>query len=97
MPSAGRRIFLPDGTLVNFVHQLYKDCCVYISMGEPFKDPYEVLRGMYAFNCDEYDNDYDDGDDYDDDHHDDDYDDGDDYDDDDGYDDDDFSQLSPLN
>ena len=48
LPSAGRRIFLPDGTLVTFAHQLYKDCSVYISMGEPFKDPCEVLRGLWV-------------------------------------------------
>ena len=46
LPSAGRKIFLPDGTPVNYSHQLYKDCSIYISMGEPFKDPYEVLRGL---------------------------------------------------
>ncbi|XP_065070876.1 doublecortin domain-containing protein 1-like [Rhopilema esculentum] len=44
LPSAGRKIFLPDGTEVTFAHQLSKDCAVYISMGEPFKDPYQSLR-----------------------------------------------------
>ena len=47
LASAGRKIFLPDGTSVTDARQLYKDCAVYISMGDPFKDPYEAIKGKF--------------------------------------------------
>lgn len=44
LASAGRKLFLGDGTLVVHPKQLRKDCEVYISMGEPFRDPYLSLQ-----------------------------------------------------
>ena len=42
-------MFLSDGTEVVDVRQLVKDCDVYISMGEPFRDPIANLQGQMHF------------------------------------------------
>ena len=45
LQSAARKMFLSDGTEVVDVRQLVKDCDVYISMGEPFRNPIANLQG----------------------------------------------------
>jgi len=45
--SAARKIFLGDGTPVTSPQQLSKDEEIFISMGEPFKNPYISLQGSY--------------------------------------------------
>ena len=49
LQSAARKMFLSDGTEVVDVRQLVKDCDVYISMGEPFRDPIANLQGQVHF------------------------------------------------
>ena len=49
LQSAARKMFLSDGTEVVDVRQLVKDCDVYISMGEPFRDPIANLQGQMHF------------------------------------------------
>ena len=44
LPSAGRRVFLDDGTEVFTPREIYRDSEVYISCGEPFKDPLKPVK-----------------------------------------------------
>ena len=44
LPSAGRRVFLDDGTEVFTPREIYRDSEVYISCGEPFKDPLRPVK-----------------------------------------------------
>uniref|UniRef100_T2MEH7 Doublecortin domain-containing protein 1 n=1 Tax=Hydra vulgaris TaxID=6087 RepID=T2MEH7_HYDVU len=44
LPSSARKLFLSDGTLVVHESQLTKDCEVFVSTGEPFKDLYLSLQ-----------------------------------------------------
>ncbi|XP_028410798.1 doublecortin domain-containing protein 1-like isoform X3 [Dendronephthya gigantea] len=39
--SAARKAFLSDGTLIRDIHQIMKNADIYVSCGEPFKDPFE--------------------------------------------------------
>ena len=43
--SAARKLFLSDGTPVAHASQLPRDVDVYVSCGEPFRDPYTTIRG----------------------------------------------------
>lgn len=44
--SAARKLFLSDGTPVAHASQLPRDVDVYVSCGEPFRDPYATIRGI---------------------------------------------------
>ena len=46
LPSSARKLFLADGTLVIHESQLSKDCEVFVSTGEPFKDLYLSFQGL---------------------------------------------------
>ena len=45
LPSAARKLFLADGTLVTKTTKLPTNCDVYVSCGEKFKDPELGLEG----------------------------------------------------
>jgi hypothetical protein len=44
LPSAGRRIFLDDGTEVFTPKEIPRDAQIYISCGEGFKDPFKPVK-----------------------------------------------------
>ena len=46
---AARRIFLHDGTEIRTAAEIPKDGEVYISQGEPFRDPLRPMQGMYVW------------------------------------------------
>ena len=51
LPSAGRRVFLDDGTEVFTPREIYRDSEVYISCGEPFKDPLKPVKSKSKNWC----------------------------------------------
>ena len=44
LAHAGRRVFLDDGTEVFTPREISRDAEVYISMGEPYKDPFKGVK-----------------------------------------------------
>ena len=47
--GAARRVFLPGGNEVFMPQEIPRDAEVYISMGEPFKDPYRCTKSESPF------------------------------------------------
>ena len=46
--SAARKVYLSDGTLVRDFSQINKNDDIYISCGEPFKDPFGKYFGKLS-------------------------------------------------
>lgn len=44
LSSAARRVFLDDGTEVFTADEIPRDADIFLSMGEPFKDPFRGAK-----------------------------------------------------
>lgn len=47
LTSSAKKMFLLDGTEVKDVHELERDQDVYVSCGQPFRDPLKAEKGEW--------------------------------------------------
>ena len=49
LSAAARRVFLDDGSEVFTAQEIPRDADLFLSMGEPFKDPFKGAKSMLIF------------------------------------------------
>ena len=49
LSAAARRVFLDDGSEVFTAQEIPRDADIFLSMGEPFKDPFKGAKSMLIF------------------------------------------------
>ncbi len=53
MSGAARRVFLDDGTEVFSAQEIPRDSDVFLSMGEPFRDPFQGAKSKFNTTAEE--------------------------------------------